>query len=351
MPEHDPSYKRLFSHPRMVEDLLRGFVAEEWVEQIDFNTLETVKDSFISDDLKARHDDIIWKARWGNTDLYVFLLLEFQSTPDYFMPVRLLVYIGLLYQHLIDAEQYKKTDKLPPVLPIVIYNGESTWDGPAEIRTLIADVPRGLEKYLPRLHCLILDESTFPDTQLRTMHNLVAALFRLENSRAGNNQAEVLAGLREVLVVLIDWLNAPEQDGLRRDFTIWLRRVLLPARVPDVSVPEITELQEMNDMLYETVQGWYREAEAKGEARGITIGEARGEAKGITIGEARGEAKGKTEGKADFLLKMLELKFGPLEAEIRERVYKLDNAALEKCAERLLQAESLWEVLGNAGLH
>jgi flagellar biosynthesis/type III secretory pathway protein FliH len=117
--------------------------------------------------------------------------------------------------------------------------------------------------------------------------------------------------------------------------------------VPDVSVPEITELQEMNDMLYETVQGWYREAEAKG----IAIGEARGKTEGIAIGEARGEAKGKTEGKADFLLKMLELKFGPLEAEIRERVYKLDNAALEKCAERLLQAESLWEVLGNAGLH
>jgi predicted transposase YdaD len=99
----------------------------------------------------------------------------------------------------------------------------------------------------------------------------------------------------------------------------------------------------MNDMLYETVQGWYREAEAKGKTEGIAIGEAKG--------EARGKIQGKTEGKADFLLKMLELKFGPLEAEIRERVYKLDNAALEKCAERLLQAESLWEVLGNAGLH
>jgi hypothetical protein len=247
-------------------------------------------------DLRARHDDIIWKARWGDTDLYVFLLLEFQSSPDYFMPVRLMVYVGLLYQHLIDSEKYKKHDQLPPVLPIVIYNGEPRWDGPAQLRALIAEVPPGLEKYLPQLHCLILDESTFPDARLRAMHNLVAALFRLENSRDGKSREAVLARLREVLALLIDWLKAPQQAGLRRDFTVWLRRVLLPARIPDTPLPEVTELQEMNDMLYETVQSWYREAEAKGEAKG----------------EARGKAKGKTEGKADLLLKLLEIKFGPL---------------------------------------
>ena len=53
MAEHDQSYKRLFSHPQMVEDLLCGFVHEEWVNQLDFSTLETVKDSFMSDNLKA----------------------------------------------------------------------------------------------------------------------------------------------------------------------------------------------------------------------------------------------------------------------------------------------------------
>ena len=45
MRDHDHSYKLLFSHPRMVEDLLRGFVHEEWVERIDFSTLERVNGS------------------------------------------------------------------------------------------------------------------------------------------------------------------------------------------------------------------------------------------------------------------------------------------------------------------
>jgi len=30
-PRHDRSYKRLFSHPELVRDLLTGFVHEEWV--------------------------------------------------------------------------------------------------------------------------------------------------------------------------------------------------------------------------------------------------------------------------------------------------------------------------------
>ncbi|MEN8218951.1 MAG: Rpn family recombination-promoting nuclease/putative transposase, partial [Pseudomonadota bacterium] len=59
--KHDQSYKRLFSHPKMVEDLLRGFVHEDWIAQLDFTTLEVFKDSFVSDNLIERHDDIIWR--------------------------------------------------------------------------------------------------------------------------------------------------------------------------------------------------------------------------------------------------------------------------------------------------
>ena len=43
---HDHSYKLLFSHAVMVEDLLRGFVREDWVQAIDFATLEKVPGSY-----------------------------------------------------------------------------------------------------------------------------------------------------------------------------------------------------------------------------------------------------------------------------------------------------------------
>ena len=51
--DHDHSYKNLFSHPEMVSDLLRGFVREDWVAEVDFTTLERVSGSYVADDLRG----------------------------------------------------------------------------------------------------------------------------------------------------------------------------------------------------------------------------------------------------------------------------------------------------------
>ena len=49
--------------------------------------------------------------------------------------------------------------------------------------------------------------------------------------------------MRRVLAGLIEWLEAPEQAELRRAFTVWIKRVLLPARLPGVALPEMGDLQ------------------------------------------------------------------------------------------------------------
>jgi len=64
--EEDASYKKLFSYPQMVEDLLRGFVHEPWVAEVNFATLEKVSGSYVTDDLREREDDVIcatWQPR------------------------------------------------------------------------------------------------------------------------------------------------------------------------------------------------------------------------------------------------------------------------------------------------
>ena len=77
---HDASYKLLFSHARMVADLLRGFVPADWVEQLNLESLERVSGSYVSADLRDRHNDVVWRLRWGPRWLYVYLLIEFQSS-------------------------------------------------------------------------------------------------------------------------------------------------------------------------------------------------------------------------------------------------------------------------------
>ena len=132
--DHDHSYKALFSHSEMVADLLRGFVREEWVNELDFSTLEKDNGSYITDDLRERCDDIIWRVRWGKDWLYDYLLIEFQSSVDWFMAVYVMTYVGLLYQDLIRSEAIGAGKRLPPVLPIVLYNGNTRWRAPVDIR-------------------------------------------------------------------------------------------------------------------------------------------------------------------------------------------------------------------------
>ncbi len=181
--DHDQSYKLLFSHPEMVADLLRGFVREDWVQHLDFDSLEKVSGTYVADDLREREDDVIWKVRWGQDWLYVYLLIEFQSTVDRYMAVRILVYLGLLYQDLVRTGNLAAEGRLPPVLPIVLYNGNRRWDAPVDVADLVVPMPGGLETYRPRLKYFLLDEGRYADSELAPLRNLVAALFRMENSR------------------------------------------------------------------------------------------------------------------------------------------------------------------------
>jgi predicted transposase YdaD len=120
---HDSGYKRLFSHPEMIRDLLVGFVHEPWIADLDFASLETYRGEFIDDRLQQRRNDVIWRLRLGPDWFYVYVLLEFQSGVHPFMAARLSTYLDLLYQDLIRGRQLGRRRRLPPVLPIVLYNG------------------------------------------------------------------------------------------------------------------------------------------------------------------------------------------------------------------------------------
>ena len=48
----DPAYKRLFSRPRMVRDLLSGFAARDWSAELNLGSLTPLPASYVSHDLR-----------------------------------------------------------------------------------------------------------------------------------------------------------------------------------------------------------------------------------------------------------------------------------------------------------
>jgi hypothetical protein len=69
-------------------------------------------------------------------------------------------------------------------------------------------------------------------------------------------------------------------------------------------------------------------------------------AEGRVEGHEKGKAEGQAEGQARLLLRLLTLRFGPLEPATEQRVRSAGTDELELMAERILSATNIADVLG-----
>ncbi|MEA2564144.1 MAG: hypothetical protein QOH06_5648 [Acidobacteriota bacterium] len=313
MADHDKGYKLLFSHAAMVADLLQGFVKEDWVREVDLETLTKVDGSYVSDDLRSRENDVVWRVGWKESWLYVYLLLEFQSAVDPFMAVRVMTYLGLLYQDLIRQKLLTPSGRLPPVFLLVLYNGARPWRAALDMADLVEPVPGGLESYRPQLRYALIDESRIPKMELEAERNLAAALFRLETSRGAE---DVGRGMAEMAACL----TGSSDESLRRSVETWLKRVLLPTRFPGLHVPEVADLQEIQAMLAERALEWTREWKEEGRQEGV-------------------------QSLQQVVLSQLEQRFGTISEEVRQSIENLrDLDSLTRLAKRILLVSSIGDL-------
>ena len=318
MSRHDGSYKQIFSHASVIEDLLRGFIHEDWATEVDYGTLEKVNGSYVSEDLRERSDDVVWRVKFKDQWLYVYLLIEFQSRVDAWMALRMLVYVGLLYQDLIKTGVVGNGEALPPVFPMVIYNGEGRWTAVRDVSELIASVSGPLSAYQPKLKYWLLDEGRISESELPNNRNTVADIIRLENSSESVSMQAAMARLSQ-------HLSAPEYDSLRRVLVVWIKRVVLRKLQPDENFTALNDLQEINNMLAERVEQWTTKWMQQGLEQGLH----------------QGMQQGMQQGEQTLLHRQLCKRFGLLSEDIQQRLQNATTDQLELWAERILDAETL----------
>lgn len=319
---HDLGYKFLFSHPDLVRDLMMGFIDDDWLHSLDYSTLERVNGSYVSDDLRARSDDIVWRVRTGGEWVYLYLLFEFQSQVDTHMALRMMVYSGLLYQDLVKSGQSLARGRLPPVLPIVLYNGHRRWTAAQDIAELIPPLPHPMNGYTPQAKYLLIDENSYADHPLPSLRNLVAAVFKFE--RPSSPQAVV-----DLLGLLLIWLK--DRPDLARVMSLWMSSHLhrKPALHGLIALTDnLKELKTMLDQPDRWTQ-WAQEYKAEGEMLGLE--------------------KGTHEGLAKAALLLLELRFPPLPDWVAPRLAQASEPQLQTYLAGLLSASSLDELFKRPG--
>ena len=344
---HDESYKRLFAFARMVEDLVRGFAGGAWLAGADFTSLERLSSEYVSDELRRRHGDVVWRLRVGGRWAYLLVLLEFQSRTDPLMALRIHEYTLGVYREVTRGGSRGRGARLPAVLPVVLYNGASRWTAASELGELIEPVGAELRAYQPSQRYMVVDERRVEEDDL-PVGNLMRAVVGLERSGSPED-------LRRVVEWLQGRLVAPGDAKLRGAFVDWVMRLagrLAPGGESE-GAAVVRTLEEARVTLEERVaqwpKQWFREGREEGleqgREQGLEQGLERGLEQGLERGLEQGLERGLEQGLAHeraLLVRMAATRFGP---EIGERLSGVlagiaDPEGLAEVGERLARSET-----------
>src|SRR5574344_235651 len=98
--KHDSWYTSIFSNPIIVEELLKFFVNKPFVKDLDFTKIKKLNTKFVSERGNQRKADLVFEVKYKESSAFIYLFLEFQSTVDRFMALRMARYQCEFYQEI-----------------------------------------------------------------------------------------------------------------------------------------------------------------------------------------------------------------------------------------------------------
>ena len=155
----------------MVQSFLCSFVPADFVQDLDFSTLQMLPTEHVTETWHLRVNDIVWQIKYKGAPCLLYILMEFQKKVHHLMPVRMTIYACLLWQWLWEQRNKENRDKtkskisknydlnvafdsrkspqLMPIFPIVIYNGESQWNATTSFNEIFGFIPKELKEFNP----------------------------------------------------------------------------------------------------------------------------------------------------------------------------------------------------------
>ncbi|MBE3572990.1 MAG: Rpn family recombination-promoting nuclease/putative transposase [Moorella humiferrea] len=289
---HDKGYRQLLSDKRVFLELLKTFVREKWVEAIDANDLILVNKSYVLQDFSEKETDIVYRLKTRDKNVIFYVLLELQSTVDYLIPFRLLLYMVEIWREVYNNtpqhERESKHFRLPPIIPAVLYNGVGSWTAALSFKEML-DGYQDFSGHLLDYRYLLFDVNRYSEEELIRAANLIAGIFLLDQKM----RPEELVGRLQKLAGVLRRLTPDEF----RHITSWLKNVVKP-RMPE-------GFREKVDRILDASNPW--EVERMIYNLEITLEEMQQQAllKGLKEGEQKGKLEGKLEGKREVARNLL----------------------------------------------
>ena len=257
-PKHDAAYKSFFAEKRAVADTLRALVRGA-TRHLDLATLERLPASFVTEHLDQRHADMLWRVRAaGNGWVYLLVLLEFQSTVDRRMALRMADY-WVRIMNALGSDALGPRGEYPLTIPVVVYNGVRPWTAPTDVRGLVGPVPEPLVGAVPSHPYLLVDLQRLDPAGMST-DNMIAALARFERASSEGDLGEAVRALGQ-------WAGQSAEPRLAARLEAWINldvRSRLGLTGPPIRIrTEAPEGENMTTML-DRIDQWIERQVAQG---------------------------------------------------------------------------------------
>ena len=310
---HDTYTKAVFSRRENANGLFKAVLPAGLLAALDLSSTEYRRGSYAG--VTSRRTDLLYTVKLEGRDAFLYVLLEHKSTiDDPLLPATLLVYLGRIWDEWLRENEARRPEdratRVPAVIPVVLYHGADGWTAATELLDVIdlaPDTLAAVRPHLPSFRFVLDDLVTRTDQDLRARETAVlgrVALLLMRHLRElRTDPASVLAFLRTVA----DLFNLLPDDD----------RVLCFWYILEVAEPDP-----------QAVQSALRDVVEPRVLEGV-----------MTAAE-----KLRNEGQVRTLLRQLRSLFGPLEAEVEERISAADEATLDAWTDRVLTAKSLEEV-------
>lgn len=282
---HDRGYKWLLSSREIFLQLIKSFIDQPWVSQVDEKEIKRADKSFIAKDFLEKEADLVYEVNLQGQTVVFYILIELQRKVDFSMPYRLLNYMSGIWQNhlnlLAKPESAEQKDfRLPAIVPIVIYNGTQSWTAARTFREMLAG-EQLFGNNLLNFEYILLDINRYKDETLLGLSNTIGAAFILDkNSRKPKE-------LRKLLNELFASLQNTTKEELVI-FLRWMRYIIQPRLSPEQQETfevELTQLsmKEAKKMVFANLEKSLDNIEEEGLQKGLQKGLQRGREEGIEL--------------------------------------------------------------------
>ena len=165
----------------------------------------------MSRSLQKRRQDLVWKVSTAEAGIAVYLALEFQSTVERFMPLRMNTYCSLQLEQLVRQQRLAPERRLPPIIPIVIYNGSQQWKAPLELNELFSVRGSAEAAFNGQCQFILMELSAYRERAQTHSDHPLGMLIRLECT-------ETAEEWRRVVKEFIEWHQRPGRQRTESGF-------------------------------------------------------------------------------------------------------------------------------------